>query len=68
MAFGEVDVGEGGEDEVAAAELFAGFGEDAVEEFDFAAPYPARGAADVPAGEVEGGADADDDAAREVGG
>ena len=66
VALGEVDGGEGGEDEEAAAELFAGFGEEAVEEFEVAALQPERGAADGAAGEVEDGADADDDAARQV--
>ena len=68
MAFGAVDGGEGVEDVEAAVELFAGFGEEAVEEFEVEADHPAGGAADVAGDEVEDGANADDDAVGEVGG
>ena len=61
-------MGEGGEDVEAAVELFAGFGEEAVEEFEVEADHPARGAGDVAGDEVEDSADADDDAVGEVGG
>ena len=67
-SLGVVDVGEGGGDVPAAVELFAGLGEEAVEEFCFAALYPAGGAADAAADEVEGCSYTDDDAAGQVGG